>query len=113
MHRMKSWTLAAAVGFAACRGSATEPSTAVNFVIVAPLCSSVIPVEFTIDSRTVGTDTFRVAVSAPRTVSRNFSVTPGQHFLGARVVDGYAWSPQAVFVASGTVVSDSLPFYCS
>jgi hypothetical protein len=105
---------AAAVACVACHSSAIleQPAT-VNFVLVAPGCSSVLPVEFSLDNRLVGVDTFRVAVAAPRTVSRAFEVSPGQHVLGAQVVGGYVWASRVVVIAPGTAVSDSLPFYCS
>ena len=114
LRRRRWWKALAAVGCAACHGSAiVERSATVTFVLVAPTCSSVLPVEFSVDSRSIGIDTFRVAVVAPRTVSRTFDVPSGQHVLGARVVGGYVWPPQAVSIASGTAVTDSLPFYCS
>lgn len=104
----------AAMFCAACHTStsAERPAT-VTFVLVAPACSSVLPVQFSVDGQSVGTDTFRVAVSAPRTVSRPFAVSPGQHTLGAQVVGGYVWPPLAVSITSGAVLADSLPFYCS
>jgi hypothetical protein len=111
---MKRWTaLAAAVCVACDVADSVHPSAAVNFVLVAPLCSSILPVEFSVDNRLVGTDTFRVGLAAPRTRSSHFAVVPGQHVLSARVVNGYVWAPHTVSVAAGTVVTDSLPFYCS
>lgn len=46
-------------------------------------------------------------------------VTPGQHALGAHVVNGanfasgYVWPDQTMTFVAGATVADSLPFYCS
>lgn len=93
--------------------SSTAPSATVRFVIVAPLCSSVVPVEFSIDRQRVGADTFRVDVNSPHTVSQPFTVSPGRHTVGARVVNGHIWPDTSVTVAAGAGLLDSLPFYCS
>ena len=112
--RLKSWSLLAALWCGACHNPvAADRPTTVQFVLVAPLCSSVLPVEFFVDARSVGVDTFRVAVSAPHVVSRAFTVSPGVHALSANVLGGYVWPPHTVSVPAGTTVSDSLPFYCS
>lgn len=99
---------------AACSSTeAPQPTGAVNFVLVAPLCSSVLPVSLSIDGQAVATDTFRVAVSNPHTVSRDFPVTPGRHVLGAHVIGGYVWADLTATVTAVATTSDSLPFYCS
>jgi hypothetical protein len=98
---------------AACRDSSAPDTTAVDFVLVAPLCSSVLPVELFVDGRVVVTDTFRVAVSNPHTVSRSFPVSPGRHVLDAHVIGGYVWPTDTTSVLSGSIATDTLQFYCS
>ena len=108
-----------AIALSACGSTAVVgPSATVDFVAVAPLCSSVLPVEFTIDGRVAGTDTFRIALPNPHTRSRDFAVSPGSHVLGARVVDGgfgsgYVWPDTTVTAMAAAAFADSLPFYCS
>lgn len=82
-------------------------------MIDAPLCSSVLPVEFTIDDVTVGVDTFRVNYGPSHIKSRGFAVEPGVRTLGARVTNGYVWPDTTVQLEAGTVFNDTLPFYCS
>lgn len=111
-----------ALVFAACsRADATAPaptSGTVQFVLVAPLCSSVIQAQFLIDGTPVGTDTFRVNLSNAHTVSRGFETTPGTHTLSAQspgglVPAGYLWPTTIVTVSAGQTVADSLQVYCS
>lgn len=98
----------------ACSDALTvAPSASVRFVIDAPLCSSIIPVQLSIDNVLVGADTFRVAVTSVHLTTRAFLVAPGAHTLGARVPGGYTWSDRTVMFAAGDALSDSLPFYCS
>jgi hypothetical protein len=112
--RLKRWLILAVLGCSACHNpTVADRSASVSFVLVAPLCSSVLPAEFFIDSRFVGVDTFRVAVDRPRIVSRSFAVSPGPHTLDARVVGGYVWPTHTVQVPSGSSYADSLAFYCS
>ena len=112
--RIHVWTVLAAVGVVACQHTATtEPAARVHFVIVPQACSSVLPVEFSIDGQLVGTDTFRVDVVNPRTTSRDFDTSPGSHVVGARVTGGFVWPNQTLSMAAGAVVADSLPFSCS
>lgn len=111
---LKVCAFLAAVGVVACQHTATtEPAARVHFVIVPQACSSVLPVEFSIDGRLVGTDTFRVDVAGPRMTSRDFEASPGSHVVGARVTGGFVWPNQTLSMAAGAVVSDSLPFSCS
>jgi hypothetical protein len=99
---------------AACSSSVMpQPPAAVNFVLVAPLCSSVLPVQLSIDGLIVATDTFRVSVANPHTLSRDFAVTAGPHALSARVIGGYVWPSQTMTLIAGATATDSLPFYCS
>jgi hypothetical protein len=113
-------TVAGAVGSAAlvaCGPFIDEtppPSAAVFFAIDAPLCSSIIPVQLSIDHAVVAIDTFIVNVASPaHTQSRAFSVTPGTHLLSARTVAGYVWRDMQVTLSPGSAMTDSLPFYCS
>jgi len=104
----------AAVVLAACATiEPAPPQATVYFVLDAPLCSSQLPVEFTIDGALVGTDTFRVNLAPNHTTSRAFATSAGQHTLGARVVGGYVWTDTTVTLAAGQIFNDSLPFYCS
>jgi hypothetical protein len=114
LDRVRVWcVLGAIIGVACQQAATTEPAARVHFVIVPQACSSVLPVEFSIDGRLVGTDTFRVDVVSPRTTSRDFETSPGQHVVGARVTGGFVWPSQTLSMAAGAVVADSLPFYCS
>jgi hypothetical protein len=115
-HMSRSYLkgLAFAVGLAAC--SSTEPSASigtVRFQLVAPLCSSVLPVTFRIDNAQVGQDTFRVAVALEHLTSAAFAVTAGAHVLGASVIGGYVWPDTTVGIVPGDTVTRLLPFYCS
>lgn len=98
--------------------SSTEPmpqSATVHFVLDAPLCSSTIPVTFSIDGAVVGTDTFRVHLPPNHTESKAFSVSLGNHVLGARTIGtfSYVWRDTVVKASAGAVAFDTLPFYCS
>ena len=98
--------------------SSTEPlpqSAEVRFVLDAPLCSSIMPVTFSIDSVVVGTDTFRVHLPPNHTESKAFTVSPGNHVLGARTtgVFSYVWRDTVVKATAGAATFDTLPFYCS
>ena len=110
----------ALIGLCACQPESTTGAQAtVYFVAVAPLCSSVIPVAFSLDGQSLGADTFRIALPNPHTTSRSFMVTPGQHVLGAHIptganfASGYIWPDQTLTFVAGAAVADSLPFYCS
>jgi hypothetical protein len=107
-------SLAFAVVFVGCHS--TEPSTSfgtVRFQLVAPLCSSVLPVTLNIDSAPVGQDTFRVNLAPEHLTSAAFAVLAGTHVLGARVVGGYVWPDTSVSIVPGDSVIRFLPFYCS
>jgi hypothetical protein len=112
------WMMLGMIALGSCTSaSAVAPLATVRFVIVAPLCSSIIPVQLSIDHQPVATDTFRVAINPVHTTSRDFSVSAGPHTLGARVISalgsGYVWPDTTVTLAAGAVAADSLPFYCS
>jgi hypothetical protein len=108
-----AWLSAGAVGILSCRLDPAAPGATVFYAIDAPLCSSRIPVQFSIDSALVGTDTFAVNISPQHTTSRGFATTAGSHTLGARVVGGLVWPDRAVTLTAGEAFTDSLPFYCS
>jgi hypothetical protein len=108
------WIGIALVTLVGCRGTTpVAPRPTVQFAIDAPLCSSRIPVQFSIDGFTVGSDTFRVNLSPEHTTSRVFATTVGQHALAAHVVNGYMWPDRIVTLAAGDAYTDTLPFYCS
>ena len=95
------------MGFAAllaCRENPTGPQPTVSFMIDAPLCSSTIPVQFSIDSVLVGTDTFVVHYGPEHLMSRAFSTSAGQHTLSARVAlfNGYTWPEKKVTLVAGS-----------
>lgn len=98
---------------AACHSTTAPEKATVEFAIVAPLCSSVIPAQFSVDGVAIGVDTFRVDVAGPRTLSRGFAVSPGVHMVGARVPGGYIWADTQMTLVGGRTVTDSLPYYCS
>ena len=98
----------------ACTGEdAAGPRTGVRFVLDAPLCSSVFPVDFYLDGAMLGSDTFRVHLPPDHLESRRFGVSPGTHTIGAQVPGGYVWPDTQVTLPAGTVFEDTLPFYCS
>jgi hypothetical protein len=90
---------------------AVNPSVA--FKLDAPLCSSILPMQFLVDNVQVGLDTFRVHLNPEHTASRPFSITPGQHTVGARVVNGFVWADTTMSLSDGQAVVRTLPFYCS
>ncbi len=85
----------------------------VAFTLNAPLCSSIIPVQLSIDNAPVAVDTFSVNVRANHTTSRSFTTTVGQHTVGARVIGGYVWTDTTVMLQAGQTFIRTLPFYCS
>jgi hypothetical protein len=97
----------------ACTDPVSPTTATIYFEIDAPLCSSILPMEFQIDNALVGVDTFRVNLYPNRMKSRAFTVTPGAHTLAARVANGYVWPDSTVNLDAGVVFTDSLPFYCS
>lgn len=101
------------LAYAACTDPLTPTTSTIYFELDAPLCSSLLPMEFKIDDALVGVDTFRVNYGPNHTKSRAFSVSPGSHKLGARVADGYVWPDTIVQLNAGAAFTDSLPFYCS
>jgi len=112
-------TCCAAIVVGACSGaSATALEATVTYQVVTSTCEGVTPIQFFVDHRLVGVDTFRFGFGPPvHTTSPAFSVSPGQHGLSARAVDlfstGYTWTEQTVTLEPGGAVIDSLPLYCS
>jgi hypothetical protein len=115
MVRLSRIALAAtAAAVLGCQGvDSVVASATIYFALDAPLCSSVLPVQLSIDGAVVRTDTFRVNLSSPHTTSVGLKTSPGNHTLGARVVAGYVWPDTAVTVNAGGIVTKVLPFYCS
>ena len=106
-------TLGLAIVVGCGSGRAVAPQATVYFQLDAPLCSSILPVQFSIDSVLVATDTFRVHLANEHTRSRGFETPAGSHTLSARVVTGYVFDDRHVTLAPGEAFTDSLPFYCS
>ena len=71
--------------------------------------------QFSIDSVVVATDTFRVNLPNPHTMSIGISTTSGSHVLGARVVGNinYVWPDTVVSLQAGGMLTKTLPLYCS
>lgn len=104
----------ASLALAVCDGTEpVAPQATVRYLIDAPLCSSILPVEFFLDGVRVGTDTFVVGIFPEHLLSRDFETTSGQHVLGASVVGGFVWPDTVVTLAASVVFLDTLPFYCS
>src|SRR5471032_34233 len=61
---------------------------AVYFVLNAPLCSSRIPMQFSIDGTVVGIDTFVVNLTPSHTTSHAYVTTAGTHVLSGVGVNG-------------------------
>lgn len=101
------------LALAACTSDPAAPPATVYFVLDAPLCSSILPVEFSIDNVKVGSDTFLVNLQPEDTVSTGFEIKAGDHVLGATVVNGYVWPDTTVTLAPGASFQHLLPFYCS
>jgi hypothetical protein len=97
----------------ACHGvQPLAPSAIVRFQLDAPLCSSVIPVQLSVDGALVATDTFRVHLANEHTVTREYAVAAGTHVLSART-STYVWPDTTVSLGTGQSVTRMLPFYCS
>ena len=104
--------LAAVSALAACTIVDPAPGGTVDFLIDAPLCSSRIPVQFSIDGTIVGTDTFIVHLANEHLRSHAFTALAGSHTLRA-ATNLYAWPEKSVTIADGQSATDTLPFYCS
>lgn len=97
----------------ACGADSVPPQATVHFVLDAPLCSSRLPVRFSIDNVQVGADTFVVNLAQPHTESAGFATSGGSHTLGARVVGGFSWPDRTVTLTAGQAFMDSLSTSCS
>lgn len=98
---------------AGCDSRPTAPSATLNFELDAPLCSSILPVEFQVDGIQVGVDTFRVHLPPDHIRSRNFRLEPGHHTLSAAIPHGFTWPDTLVTLEAGESFIRRLPFYCS
>jgi hypothetical protein len=89
----------------------TEPGSArIYFKTDAPFCGRMV-IEKKIDGAVLGRDTV-----ASGQLSSPYSVTPGQHVLGASAVffsGPIPWADTTVNVSAGDSVTRVLPFYCS
>ena len=105
---------AATVAAFSCSLNETPPiqPTTVQFVLEAPLCSSVLPVQLSIDKVIVAVDTF-VTYGPPRIESDVFPVTVGPHSISARVVNGFVWPETLITLQQSEQYRHPLPFYCS
>ena len=99
----------------ACGGNGTStPQAAVYFVLDAPLCSSVVPMRFSIDNTVVGLDTFRVNLAPNHTTSHAFFTTPGMHVVsGVGVNGGFVFPARSVSLTDGASFMDTLSTSCS
>ena len=74
-------------------------------------------VELSIDRSVVAVDTFRVNFATPHGTSKAFTVSPGTHVLGARVLGSsfgsIVFPEKSVSLTPGQALIDSLPIYCS
>ena len=106
--------LATAIAAVACGGYGTGTAQAtVYFVLDAPLCSSRIPMKFSIDNTVVGIDTF-VNLTPSHTTSHAYVTSPGQHVLsGVAVSGGFLFPAKTVTLTDGASYMDSLSTSCS
>jgi len=110
-----AWGVATLTSVFGCAGSTSiDPRSTVFFKLDAPLCSSVIPVQFHIDDALVGQDTFVVHLANEHTKSRGFVTTAGRHKLGGGIFGSQnGWFDTTVTLRAGETFTDTLHFYCS
>lgn len=89
-----------------------EPPT-VDFLLDLQLCSSIIPVQFTIDGNLVGSDTFRIGLVNPHVRSPAYATTPGAHALGVQATNFGGWGMKTVYLDAGRAYTDTLGGSCS
>jgi hypothetical protein len=111
--RVRRWACAAAVLAASCVSPTSATSASVEFLIDAPLCSSLIPASFYVDGALVASDTMIVGLGARNHASRQFQVAPGTHTLHATSPWSVDWPDKTVTLIAGQTAVDSLPVYCS
>jgi hypothetical protein len=109
---------AAAAMLLACRATdATAPQASIRLELDAPFCTDAFPVQLWLDRVRVGVDTLRDNGAGTRGVSRAYSVSAGQHTVGARWVSpfgaSYVWPDTVLTFAAGQTVTRTLPLYCS
>ncbi len=98
---------------AGCDAGPADPPATVYFELDAPLCSSMLPVRFSIDGVEVEVDTFRIHLPPDHVRSRGFALAAGDHLLGAGIPNGLTWPDTLVHLAAGASFTRWLPFYCS
>jgi hypothetical protein len=116
MSMRRSILILSAVGFLVVGCTIIDPvppTPSVVFKLDAPLCSSKLPVVFSIDNVQIGQDTFTVNLAPNHTTSKVFGTAPGSHTIGARVVNGYVWTDTTVTLTGTQEFTRNLPFYCS
>ena len=100
--------LAAAAAVAACGGQnpiGPKANSKVYFTIDAATCTGTSPVQFSVDSAIVGTET----LSAGQT-SQGYQTTGGVHVLGARLANGtFIWPNTTVSVPFDASYTRLLP----
>ena len=115
-------TLLGLVGGICCAAaSSIAPKATVYFTMDAPLCSSHFAVRFSIDGALVGTETLTVGIAGrERATSRGYQTLPGEHVLGAQLINGatvsspgFVWPDRTLTLLAGQVFTDSLSAYCS
>ena len=119
MRRFAVLSVASAVGFVviACNNS-TDPEPTADFLLDAPLCSSVLAIQMSIDNSVAGTDTFRVNLAPNHLRSRAFPLKAGAHTFDAHVVNnngttGFDFPTKTASLSAGGQYTDTLSFYCS
>ena len=85
----------------------------VDFLLNLHLCSSIIPVQFTIDGNVVGTDTFRIGLLNPHVRSPLYATTRGVHVLDVQATNFGSWGSKTVYLTAGTAYTDTLGGSCS
>lgn len=85
----------------------------VDFLLDLKLCSSIIPVQFTIDGNLVGSDTFRIGLVNPHVRSRAYATTLGAHALGVQATNFGGWGMKTVYLDAGMAYTDTLGGSCS
>jgi hypothetical protein len=102
----------------ACSSTAPREPSAVIFDLESTTCGLTMPMHFSIDSATVGTDTFVINGQAPgyHHVSRPFVTTASRHVLGAHgtwISFEYVWPDTVLTLAPGETFTKVLSLYCS
>ena len=91
---------------------AIAAQASVSFFLHAPLCSAMVPLQYSIDNAIVGVDTLVVGIAGvDHATSRAFVTTPGIRALGAGGISGsppFAFASKSVTLAAGAAYTDTL-----